>query len=97
MYLSRSAPFVAPVVVSIVVDHTTAWQWGAFLSTLHKGLSSEGSQGFLKTLPGLLAETLEWYFLPKLFVSYEAKSLTGTIYSIYEFKSTEKTQTSLFF
>ena len=63
MYLSRGAPLVAPVIVSVVVDHTTARQWGALLSTLHTGLSSEGSQGFLQALPGLLAEILENYFI----------------------------------
>ena len=57
--LCQSAPLVAPVIMSVVVDHTTSLQLGALLTALHKGLSSEGSQGFLKTLPGLLAETFE--------------------------------------
>ena len=59
MYLSRSAPLVPPVVVSVVVNHTAALQLRALLSTLHKGLSPEGSQGFLQALPGLLPEILE--------------------------------------
>ena len=56
-YLGRSAPLVASVVVSVEVNHTTALQLRALLTTLGKGLSSEGSQGFLQTIPGLLAET----------------------------------------
>ena len=59
IYLGRSAPLVPSVVVSVEVDHTTARQLRALLTALSKGLSSESSQGLLKVLPGLLAETLE--------------------------------------
>ena len=59
IYLSRGAPLVSSVVVPVEVHHATVLQSRALLPTLCKGLSPDGSQGFLQTFPGLLAETLE--------------------------------------
>ena len=68
IYLGRSAPLVSLVVLPVVVNQSTATKLGALLTALSKGLSSEGSQGLLKTIISFLAEILlerQIYYLIK--------------------------------